>query len=336
MEGVEIPSEIKTEEDFIQFRESLGDVDEEIESKVRDKASKTMKKEMMPSLREGATYVLGDDETTKEYIEDIKEDFVGGAVLGAFESIPAIIAPSGKIGFAIRMLNMGALVEDALMKEMEGNPEFANISENEKQLLTLPITIVSGALESFGISNIINKTGLINSLTMAVLKKSGKRVTASSFKEVLDKEIKNRIAKGVLVVGSAAATEFETGGLQEMVDIWGKSIYNEIKGKEFFDTPDTWSAEFGKQVLMGAAQEAIGGFVLGVPGAISTAFKSGDLSKLDNETFELFQQIRKDPEYNKGFITNIKNQINAGEITEADGQAQIDTYNNVKNILSKL
>jgi hypothetical protein len=183
-------------------------------------------------MREGFLQLAGDPETTKEWSEEKKKGFWGGALLGTAESIPAIMG-----GWQQRTVQMYAMVSDALAQEMENDPDFKDVTENEKLAVTLPIGIVGAVLENVGLRNLKQSKGLISSITLSVLGKTGRGVTAKTFRELVENEVDNRIARGLLVVGAAGAAEFETGAAQELTETFGKEVFNKIKEKKLFDTP---------------------------------------------------------------------------------------------------
>ena len=110
---------------------------------------------LVDAARIGATKVLGHGGTSEEFVNLKKEGFWGGALLGVTESIPAMIGGAGPIGWAQRTAQMYAQVSDHLNEEMRDNPEFDDISENEKLAVTAPIGIAVAVLEAYGLRNIV-------------------------------------------------------------------------------------------------------------------------------------------------------------------------------------
>jgi len=325
--------------------------------KLQDDMKKELKAAILPAAREGAAMFLGGD-VPKEYMDSAREEFVYGAILGVAESIPAMIGPSpvskGKAvkgigkkifryltdaGNVVRAKSMAAQVTDHLNEEMMSNPNFKDITEGERKLITAPIAIVSGVLENLGFRNIVNKSGLLQDVTMAVLKKSGKKVTAESFEDLVQKEVKSRIARGLLTVGSAGLAEAETGGMQEISDIYVKRMYNMAKDKEMFDTPEAWSKEYYSQVAKSAVQEAIGGMVMGsVGGVVSAANNDYYFDSVSDLDFDMFLKFSKDSKTKSAFISEIKNKINDPNdpMTKEEGQIQIDQLNQIEGAVNRI
>ena len=285
---------------------------------------------ILQAIREGLVTTVGDDETTREYSDLTKQSFWGGALLGLTESLPAMIGGIG--GWAQRTAQMYSQVSDALTKEMENDPTFADVSEAEKAALKLPLGVVVAGLEAVGLRNVIAQKGLANKVLLRVLQKKGADAAGRSFNEVVSREINSMIAKGTLVVTAAGLAEFETGAAQELADIGAKELFNYIKEDEYFKAPENILSE----VLYAGAQEAVGGFILGVPGAISTAARKYDFTQLDEGVFEMFEDISKDPAYKDAYVQIIKQAILDGDITKQEGQSQLDAYNEVVNVMNQI
>ena len=285
---------------------------------------------MLQAIREGLGTTVGDDETTREYSDLKKQSFWGGALLGLTESLPAMVGGIG--GWAQRTAQMYSQVSDALTKEMENDPTFADVTEAEKAALKLPLGAVVAGLEAVGLRNVMAQTGVAQTVLMRVLRKKSADIAGRSFNEVVSREINNMIAKGALVVTAAGLAEFETGAAQELADIGAKELFNYIKEDEYFKTPENILSE----VLYAGAQELVGGFILGVPGAISTAARKYDFTKLDEGVFEMFEDISKDPAYKDAYVQIIKQAILDGDITKQEGQSQLDAYNEVVNVMNQI
>ena len=233
---------------------------------------------------------------------------------------------------------MFAQVENSLKEEMQNDPDFAEISENERRAVALPIGIVVGTLEAVGLRNIANQKGLINNILLKSMEKESsicRENKGLTFQQVVRNEVDNMLLKGTLVVGAAGAAEFETGLSQEIVDIAGKMIYNEIKEKDMFQTPESF-ADGLRQVLRAGAQEMVGGWVMGSMPPTATAFAGRDYEALSDPLFKTFEAISQDATLFKLNIQKIKDQINSGNKTKAQGQAEIDLLNEIRGIIPKV
>jgi hypothetical protein len=277
------------------------------------------------SIRAFFTEKFGPSSTTKEYTEYIDKEgnLLQRGIGGLAGSLPGMIGPP-----VFRVLNMFHLTSDAVMKEMEENPDFANISENEKQMVAIPIGIVGAALEEFGFRNLIKGKSIVTGLTNRILQKLPVNPTASQIRAATLSELKAMGVKGGLAFVGSGLAEAETGLLQQVEEFGIKDIYNTIKDKEMFKTPVFMSWDYIYKVADAAATEAIGGFVMGVPNSISAAFEKDGFQGLSDDTFLMFEELSKSSDSKKLFAINLKNKINEGKITKAQAEKILDNYNN--------
>ena len=114
-----------------------------------------------------------------------------------------------------------------------------------------------------------------------------------------------------LTAGAAGLAEFETGFLQEGADIGIKNLYNIVKEKEMFQTPESMRGAF-QQMLRVGAQEAVGGFILGSFPGIASAANTYDFTQLDKTTFLVLEDILKSEksitDYRTFFVARHKKQ----------------------------
>lgn len=269
---------------------------------------------IITDIRDGWQKRLGGKSITEQYAATKQKGFWLGALSGVAESIPSLFAGPGRLA-SLFMLTSGKLDE-----QMSNNPDFANISENEKILFKVPAALTVAVLENKGFRNIFDKGGFVANVLTKVLNKMPKGGSARTFKQFLDQEVKNSATKGALVLGGATLAEAETGAAQELSDIGFKSLYNLIKGKELFDTPESLAALLG-QVAYASAQEAVGGFVLGTIPAVSAAVSENNFANLTEQQIQVFREIKNNPKISQSALTNlIKMEINGGEITTEQGK----------------
>ena len=292
---------------------------------------------IIETLRTAPVEVFGSSSTTTEYSDLMKEGFWGGAYLGLMESIPAMLGGPGAAGFAQRTAGMFTQVSDHVNEEMFKDPDFANISENEKLSVAVPLGIIVGTLESVGFRNVVKQKGLLNKV---LLKSIGKykglrQVQKRGFQDVVRQEVDNMLARGVLTVMAGGVAEFETGAAQEIADIGIKALYNFNKEADMFQTPDSIKDGL-KQILKAGAQEAVGGWMMSVPGAMSNAAASKDFTRLDNGVFEVFEDMVGDGTSTKLIDVDLKNKVNKGEITVKEAKEQQDTFNELQGVYNKI
>jgi len=98
---------------------------------------------------------------TSEYKERREKEggFVERGVIGLAGSLPAMVGNR-----YLRLANMFMMTTDAVMQEMDNDPSFANVSENEKELIAAPIGVIGAALEEIGLRNLIKGTSITSAL----------------------------------------------------------------------------------------------------------------------------------------------------------------------------
>lgn len=331
--GIKGPSEKQT---FAQWKATLTeDQQDDVEDEMDDVIKKSMKKDIIPAIRQGNRQVFGSSTATPEWEQLQSEDFWAGSYFGLVKTIPALAGGAGPAGWTQRTATMYSMVSDGIRQEMDKNPEFAKVSENEKLAVVLPIGITGAVLEEFGLRNIKGSTGLINKMAMKALGKSTSKTTAKTFRELVENEVESAIAKGLLVTTSAGLAEAESGALQELTETGVKEIYNEIKDKKMFETPDT-AGQWVANVVKAGAQEAVGGVVLGMPTAVSAAYSQKGFLNMSDQNFRLFEAASQDENIQKAFITNLKTQITQGVITTADAKEQLNNYRNSVGLFKSL
>jgi len=282
------------------------------EGYITDADRKKWKKNTLPGIRNlfGGAIAEGTN-LTEEYVQKAKES--GGilteGLFGLVRSMPAMMTGGAS------MFSFMAMGTDMINQEMENNPAFANVSENEKLLLTLPVGIVIGALERAGFRGALNNSSLVGRLTLGGLKKlglsSGKQIakegTKRTFTEIIENEVKNKLVRGSILLASSTASEAETGAAQQIAEVFGKEIYDAAKGQDYFKQSvsilkddkgerNLMSYEFLKEVGHAAAAEAVGGFVMGMPSAFTAANRSNKVAEISPAAYNLFRMYRSNPE----------------------------------------
>ncbi len=288
-----------------------------------DAVQKELKGKVIPTIRESLDYFK--DDTTKEYGQDL--NFVGGAIGGLVKSLPAMLAGDG-LPYV-----MAGQISDGLDQEMSTNPDFKNISEQEKLILKTPMIIGGAVLEKYGFRNVIESKGLLNDVVLKAIGQSTKNTTTKGFQELIEQDVKNRFAKGLLKVGAGGLAEFETGASQELLDVTTKDVYNGVKGKKMFETPESFG-ELGKQVIKAGLQEAIGGLILSAPSAINTAFKEQDFTKVDNVNIDILKEAGNDATIGQMIDTDLKMKVNSGEITPQEAQDQNNNFRETVGLIN--
>lgn len=285
----------------------LGDIIINIEERdpaIRDARQKAMRRDL--NSLDAFNAVWGTKATSDEYTQAIYENsLIGGGLLGAIRSIPAFAVPSGRIG---QMTALTSQVLSGLDQEMSGEA-FEGVTENEKYLLKAPLAIATAALERFGFRNMQKLETLAPRLVARAFRSHGKNLTAKTFAEIVEQDIKSGLARGLLTSGNAFVSEFETGAMQEGVGQLMKLAWNATQDADQFEVADTLGQAF-KQIAIAGLQEGIGGFALGAPttvGAISNSFTDEQMAQFElyrEPGARAFARMLIDQELASGKITN--------------------------------
>ena len=276
-------------------------------------------------------------------------------ITGLSKSLPSVlvsylsrgkIAPAVGIGAAKRNLiarglglttkggiaqtvSFSLLQAEAMNEEMNNDPDFKYVTESERKNIVIPTAITVGILERLGFRHLIGNKTIVTGLMNTVTNMLPKGATAVMFRNTMNKVVQNRIAKGLLSnkavkatmtftnrVARATAAEAETGGLQQIAEMGYKDVWNNMNKKDMFNQPEMWSGEFWKTVGHAAAAEAVGGFVMGVPGAVINAAKRGSEELISDDMIELFDMIRNDEITKASYKTKLDLEVAAGNITQ--------------------
>tara|TARA_R110002074_G_scaffold26151_6_gene77188 strand:+ start:9332 stop:20413 length:11082 start_codon:yes stop_codon:yes gene_type:complete len=271
---------------------------------------------------------IGPDGQTKDVME-------GGNVLteglyGLLESMPAMATSIINPGAAV--ISFASMGINGINKEMESNPMFDNVSENEKLLITLPYGIVMGVLENYGFRNALSNSSLIGKIMMNSLKKS-KKAGSRNFRELVLDEIENKVLKVGILTASSAAAEFETGATQQVFEAYIKEGYDVAKGQDYFKQSidllnDKYiTKEFVGEVWRAGLAEAVGGFAMGAVPAISTAVRENKIAEIPIGRFIVLEKAMLDPTLRKVAKMRLDEDVAMGMKTREDADAEFQDFN---------
>jgi hypothetical protein len=262
--------------------------------------------------------------TSQEYADNV--GFVQGAIGGVAGSIaPMIFGLPALIGQGIDFVN----------QETENNPNFEGITELEKFAIAAPMGVVMGYLERVGLQNALaNKSGA-TTVVLKLLQKYKIKPGNKTFTEYVDSEIKSGGKRLLMRLTASTLSEFETGGLQEISDIAFKEVYDIMKDEEMFDTPET-IGEGLSQVWWGAVAEAIGGFVMGTPGAVNSALTKGKITDLSDGEYEAFEKVMEDENLRGAYAEKLKQDVLSGKKSKQEALDEWNESEKVKGSMGKI
>lgn len=297
-------------------------------SQVDDKKKKEFKEKVLPPIREFFVEKFGGKDVSEQWMMAQQEKFFPGAFLGLARSLPALLAPGGSL---VRLPALFAQVNSQYQEEFKD----LDLTENEKATLKIPLAAVTAVLENVGFRNVLGNSPFVKRILLNVAKKVPTNANASVLNDFIRNEIKSKLGKAGSRLTSAALAEAETGALQQVADISGKVLFEELKGKDLFQTPEG-ATEILSEIAYAAGQEAVGGFVLGTLPAISDAYASKDFTRVDKEVLEMFLNIRNDGFTKKAFVQQQKQKIEKGEITKEEAQNQLDNFDKAAGLANQI
>ena len=230
------------------------------------------------------------------------------------------------------MLAFSALQAEAMQEEMDADEDFKYVTEGERKLILGPTALTVAVLERYGLRNLLKNKTIMTGLMSQVTKVLPQGASATLYKSTLEKIVKSNIAKGLYTnkavkfstsVAKAALSEAETGGLQQIAEMGYKDIWNDMNEKEMFDQPEMWSKEFWQEAKHAAMAEAVGGFVMGIPGGIVNAYKVGDTDNISDATLELFDAIRGDNITMKAYKEQLALEVSGGKKTQKQADEEL-------------
>ena len=221
------------------------------------------------------------------------------------------------------------------MKDQMSGPEFKDVPEYQKILMSGVYGTTVGLLEKYGIGKWFTKTPAGKGLTNFILKRTiselGKDASAEAIELAVKKNLNAAIKNGLIQVTSAGLVEGSTELAQEAADMVYKDVFNKMAEKEYFQNPKTWAdvgERLGQSFWLGFAGGA------GMQSMTQTLqVAAGEMNKAQINNIE---QIIDSPELKETFRLNIKDQILSGQITKQEGQAIAERLNEVEGTLNKI
>lgn len=221
------------------------------------------------------------------------------------------------------------------MKDQMSTPQFKDVPEYQKILMSGIYGATIGYLENKGIGKWFQKTPAGKGLTNWILKKTisdlGKDATAETIELTIKKNLGAAIKNGLIQVTASGLVEGSTELAQEATDIVYKEVFNRLADKEYFENPTSWTE---------VANRLSQSFVLGFAGAagmqsITQATQVG-MNELDKKQINNLTELIDNPELKNVFKLNLKDQILSGQISKQEAQRQIFKINEIEGALNKI
>ena len=258
------------------------------------------------TIKDGKLELGGERVSNQTVAEFNKQGWLAKGLTGTMRSVPAIMTGP------LRLASFYAMGSESLNEQLNNIPELANLSEAEKLKIKIPLGLGNAVLEEFGMRRVLQNSSFVSNLFLKSLRQFSKKPvaqqTARTFRETVVKNLGNsvggKVAKTALLSASSGAAEYETGLLQEFLDVYGKEFYDLANESDYFKNVVTLQDEEGNFSLDNATNmevleaahyaglaEMVGGIVMGMPSAVTQASQSFEFNEISDGHFELFKQV---------------------------------------------
>lgn len=296
--------------------------------KSRDQLAKEWKRDIIPAFKE-AGMDLWRSGTTEEYEAEMNKGILGRSWLGLMQSAPAMATPM--------MSGIFLQVYDGAKEEMRGT-EWDGVPEGEKNAMAALLALPATALERMGFSNLAANNPFVKQVMARALTNLPKNATKEQIEAVINAETTDAVMNYGIRAAGATIAEAETGGMQYVTDVAMKDMFNRFLGEDGkFELPKSWG-EYAQGAIMSAAEEGIGGFIMGQLPALAAARRAKkNVGEVTTDTqFELLEETLKNPEYLPMMQEQLKRQVESAKISEAQAAETIASWKEAQQIVSKI
>lgn len=221
------------------------------------------------------------------------------------------------------------------LKDQMNTPEFQDVPEYQKVLLSGVYGASVALLEKYGITKGFSKNPVgkrfLNSFLSKMVKELPSDATAEVIEAYVNKNVKTLIAKKAINLTGAGLIEYSTEAGQEATDIGLKSLFNGLQGKKYFETPETWGEVFSQINEAGKLGFIGGAGMQSTTIALNTAKDALTKYQLNN-----IENTINNEDIKNIYVLNIKDRILSGEITKAQGQKELNKLKESEGLLNKI
>ena len=283
--------------------------------------------------------------TTEEWMSSKDRTFLQEAAISTTSSIgamiPKFIPVVGQAASLASLFGLGAFEKwDELDNATYYNKETGKVEKipaEQKLLMAAAYGTVSMFLEKMGLDELV--TGAAGKkLAMTVLKDSAKQLTKNAPKELIENllisQTKTRLQEAGIKLGVGMVTEGATEALQSLASVKTNEIYDELKGKDFFENKSAW--ELASDITYDFALGAAGG------GMVSGAITGAQLTSQQMRETKYKDQINamiaaaETDGATQAVITTLKAKVIKGEITAPEAKEIARNFNIIKSKVDQM
>lgn len=308
------------------------------EGETQDQANRRMVNSLRQAMRGAPKEMIGDSETTDEYIAEMQKGFLSGPWFAVTSTVPlAALGPAGT--------GMMLSAADNVMREVEDDPSFENIPEWKKYTVAYTIGAITGQLEKAGFRGAVTGSGVVKRILNKAIDRMPAGATEAQVRAILNQETKSAIANMSGRLASSMAEEAFTEGVQAGVEPAMKDIFNAIEeknlmpradGSKGFETPNGFSG-YVTDMFENAKVGALGGAIMGTPVAVWKMTKEASLGKNTNDAqFQAISDMLNDPDMQDVLMNDIRDQVASGTMSAAKAREIEASWKQAKSILYRI
>ncbi len=268
---------------------------------------------------------IGSD-ISNEYQQEFQATTFGAVTTSIVQMVTSSLLIPGGGAKAFGAI-MGLQEAGSILEEMD-DPVFEDVPDWQKVAFGSAVGWTVAKLEKLGASSIVGKNPLAKKLVLNVLKRNAtKKLTQKTVQELLEKEIKSKLARGVFSVGVGGLMEGGTEVTQEIATVALKRGFNTAK-KAFGDEEKTYfNAEqtaFDPDAMFQAFKVgAIAGGTFGTMNAFMQAKRQGVVNQLNEEQYKNARAFFSDENTIENKITQLRTELESGGKSQKEVDDQI-------------
>jgi hypothetical protein len=307
------------------LRSAIGQMD------LTDKQNKVAQEKYMSGLISSYADKIKARGVSEEYLQSTST--LNNVLFSLAETIPLMLISGPLSQVTMQIQGVGRR-----MNEYEKSPEMQALMPREDAfLLNNMKSLIETKLEKVGMTQALSRSGLANSLLIKSLQKWAPSMGNKALYAIVNSEVNNVAAKVGLNTAGAFIAEFETGGLQNIMETSINELYNAAKEKEVFKQPKVFTDQWVENVIEDATMEGLGGLIMGGASNIAKYTYEGVLGKMvDNEQFKIVKNMLKDGVTYDAMVMDLKSKIVKGEVSMEDAQRQMSMFKNAQSIVEQM
>lgn len=283
--------------------------------------------------------------TTDEWMGSEHRSFLQQAAMSTTSSIgamiPKLIPGVGQAASLASLFGLGFFeMKDELDNATYYNEKTGKVEKipaEQKLLMSAAYGTVSMFLEKMGLDELVTGTAG-KKLAMNVLKDTAKQLTKNAPKEYIENllisQTKTRLQEAGLKIGVGMATEGVTESLQSLASVSTKEIYDELKGKDFFENKSAWEIA-GDVAYEGALGAAGGGMVSSVITGTQLTAQQRRESKYKEQIAEMIAAAETNGS-SEAVMTTLKAKIIKGEMTADEAKEIARNFSIIKSKVDEM